>query len=385
MINEVRVSHVIWGYLGGGVDSVLDNYLEADKLLTGQIASHVVIVRPPGSMPKKIPSADITIDVVPHGTRSLLRAARVTASHIRENRSDVVFLNGFNATILGFFLRRFMPPNTRFVSTYHGAYFARSLSEKFRATIFNYFENQFFRRHAATVIAVSHNSAALLAAAGVPDQKIIALHNAIGRGTPEIQQKSHSAADGKQGAVRIITVSRLVPAKGIHVLIAAFGGVAEMFPKAELVIVGDGPLEQELKTLVRKSGLSNRVQFLGNRTDIADLLATADIFAMTSRQENHSISILEAMRAGLPLVVTDVGGSAESVRDGQDGFLVADLDTSAAEKAIASLVSSPKMRARFGASARARFEQEFESSVLIRNLKRSLDEIVAANGTGNDG
>lgn len=382
---QIRVSHVIWGYLGGGVDSVLDSYLQADELLPGKVASHVVIVRSPGSTPEKLPKAGSAFDVVPNGISGIWNAARATARLIKNNESDVVFLNGFNATILGFLLRWYLSGGTPIVSTYHGAYFARSRVERLKAEIFNRLERRFFRRHATAVIAVSHHSAALLKAARVPAKKIIVLHNAVALSPSEIAPKVHSATQDEQRPVKIITVSRLVPPKGLDILIRAFQGVARAFPKTELEIVGSGPLEMELKSLVQDLSLCDRVRFLGNRTDIAELLATANVFAMTSRQENHSISILEAMRAGLPLVVTDVGGNSESVRDGCDGFLVPDRDVSAAERAISELVASPEVRARFGRSARARYEAEFESSILVRNLYGILTELVGSEMVERNG
>ncbi|SFQ78774.1 glycosyltransferase [Donghicola eburneus] len=376
MSNGIRVSHVIWGYLGGGVDSVLDSYLQADEFLPERVCSHVVIVRPLAMGTQKTPKTGTAFDIVPLGRSHLFRAARETAQLIKENESDVVFLNGFNATILGFLLRRLLPSNMPILSTYHGTYFPRTIIERVKAYIFDRLERRFIKRHASAVIAVSQHSAAVLKDKGVPEEKLRVLHNGISPDVRLITPKTHSVARGHLDSVKIITVSRLNEAKGIDVLLHAFSGVAQKYSKVELEIVGSGELEDELKSLAVSLGVSDRVHFLGNRKDIADLLYTADIFAMTSRQENHSVAILEAMRAGLPLVVTDVGGNSESIQHGQEGFLVADLDNTAAEERICELICSPDLRARMGHSARKRFETNFQSGTMIENLHGIISEFV---------
>lgn len=374
MKDVIRISHVVWGYLGGGVDSVVDSYLQAEEFLPGSLRSHVVIVRPPSVGPQKTPKPGTSFNIVPHGTSRLLQAALKTARYIKANESDVVFLNGFNATILGYLLRWLLPASLPIVSTYHGTYFPRTMVERLKAAVFDRLERRFFKRHANVVIAVSHHSAAVLKGNGVPSEKLRVLHNAISFSDAPTEMKEPTHANGQEASVYVITVSRLAAQKGIDVLLHAFAKVAQKYGKAELLIAGSGPLEHELKSLVQDLGISSNVAFLGNRSDVAELLPTADIFVMTSRQEDHSISILEAMRAGLPLVVTDVGGNSESVRHGREGFLVADLDSAAVEEGISQLIGSPGLRARFGQSARARFEANFQLSIMADNLLGIISE-----------
>lgn len=374
--DPLRVAHVAWGYLGGGVDSVLDSYLQADALHPGEVLSHVVIIRRPGAPENKVPPAGGGYSMVTRSVFELLQAARETAKRLIAFAPDVVVMHGFNATILGYALRRLLPPDLPIVAIYHGQYFARSSVSIVKSAIFNRLEKRFLSAHASTVIAVSHHSAAELEASGIPTEKIVVLHNAVALGRPPIAPKVHSQADGTYRPVRLITVSRLVPEKGIDVLLRAFAAIASHHPATTLHVVGDGPLRRELVRLAESLSISGAVRFLGKRRDVAELLANADIYVMTSRQENHSVSILEAMRTGLPLVVTDVGGNAESVRNWQDGFLVPDLDERAAAVALSQLIVSGALRARFGQSARARFESNFECTVMIDRLLALLRSLV---------
>ena len=89
MNDSIHVSHVVWGYLGGGVDSVLDSYLQADEFLPERVCSHVVILRPLSMGAQKTPKAGTSFNIVPHGTSQLYRAALETARHIQENASDI--------------------------------------------------------------------------------------------------------------------------------------------------------------------------------------------------------------------------------------------------------------------------------------------------------
>ena len=381
----LRVAHVAWGYLGGGVDSVLDSYLEADKLRPGRVLSHVVVIRSPSAPERKLPDASGGCSLIRRRASALPAAAREAAGQLREFAPDIVLLHGFNATIFGFALRRHLPRHLPVVCTYHGRYFARSPSSRAKAALFNRLELQFFRSHATAVIAVSQHSAAQLLRHRVPETKALILHNGVALGSPPVVPRAHGDADGRNGHVRLISVSRLVPEKGIDVLLRAFAMLSRQFPAVSFDIIGDGPLRGELAELASRLGISGSVRFLGYRSEVADLLAQADIFVLTSRQENHSVAILEAMRAGLPLVVTDVGGNTESVRDGVDGYVVPDLDAAAGAAAMARLVASGELRARFGASARARYELEFESNVMIDRLLGILASLVRASGEERSG
>jgi glycosyltransferase involved in cell wall biosynthesis len=371
----LRVAHVAWGYLGGGVDSVLDSYLQADEMHPGRVVSYVVVIRDPRESERKLPNATGGCSLIARRAGELWLAVRDTADRLWDFAPDVLMLHGFNATILGLPLRSHLPRDLPIVSSYHGKYFARSLKDRAKAALFNRLELRFFRTHANAVIAVSHHSAAQLQANRVPETKIIVLHNAVALGSPPVAPKVHSDADGRKCEVKLISVSRLAPEKGIDVLLRAFSELSKNFPAVALNIVGEGSLRAELAELTNELGLSGSVHFLGNRTDVADLLAQADIFVMTSRQENHSIAILEAMRAGLPLVLSDVGGNTESVRDGLDGYIVPDLDPAAAAAAMTRLVASGELRARFGASARARYESEFESVAMIDRFLGALTSL----------
>lgn len=132
-----------------------------------------------------------------------------------------------------------------------------------------------------------------------------------------------------------------------------------------LELIGDGPLRGEVEAAVREAGLEDRVELLGTRSDVPARLAAAQMFLLSTRREGFPLSVLEAMRAGLPVVASDVGGIGEAVTP-ECGTLVAAGSASALADALAPLIRDPELRCRQGAAGRARYLAEFRFDVHVR-------------------
>ena len=156
------------------------------------------------------------------------------------------------------------------------------------------------------------------------------------------------------GRKYVLAVARFHPVKGHGTLIRGFREVAASRPDVDLLLAGDGALRDELERLATQLGISGRVRFLGVRGDVPDLLRAADVFAMTSESEAASLTIMEAMATGVPVVVTRVGGNPELVRDGIDGLLVPRGDSAATAQALARILDDPSAAAVMGDSGRER-------------------------------
>jgi glycosyltransferase involved in cell wall biosynthesis len=152
----------------------------------------------------------------------------------------------------------------------------------------------------------------------------------------------------------VANIARFHPVKDQATLVDAFRTVASARPDVDLLLVGDGPLRSELAAQVRRLGLDGRVTFTGVRSDVPQLLAASTVFCLNSVSEAASLTLMEAMAAGLPVVVTAVGGNPEIVRDGQDGLLVPRRDPAALAAALLALLDDPELAARAGASGAAR-------------------------------
>src|SRR5439155_16681973 len=128
---------------------------------------------------------------------------------------------------------------------------------------------------------------------------------------------------GVQGDQFLIgAVGRLDPVKDLPALVSAFAAFAADQPKARLVLVGDGPERTAIARAIAAERLQGRVMLTGYRSDVRELLPALDVYVNTSIFEGISLTILEAMAAGLPVVATRVGGTPEVVVDGGTGWMV---------------------------------------------------------------
>jgi glycosyltransferase involved in cell wall biosynthesis len=137
-----------------------------------------------------------------------------------------------------------------------------------------------------------------------------------------------------------------------------------------LAIAGEGEDREVLEGLLRERGLAPRVHLLGQREDIPDLQAAADLFALSSWSEGLPLSVLEAMSAGHPIVSTEVGGIPEAVTHGEHGLLTPPGDPGALADALRVLISDRALRERFGRAARHRAETEFAVGVMTNAYER---------------
>jgi glycosyltransferase involved in cell wall biosynthesis len=143
--------------------------------------------------------------------------------------------------------------------------------------------------------------------------------------------------------VVVLTIANLRATKGHPDLLVAARAVLDSAPSARFVVAGHGPMADELTAQRDALGLGDRFAYLGYRSDPLRLLAAADLFVLPSHHEGYPIALMEAIAAGLPVVATEVGGSAHAVED--NGVLVPPRDPDALAAAIVELVGDPARRA----------------------------------------
>jgi glycosyltransferase involved in cell wall biosynthesis len=178
----------------------------------------------------------------------------------------------------------------------------------------------------------------------------------------------------------VATVGNIRRVKGHDVFVKAAAYVAQQFPKATFSIAGD-VLEPdyfaELEALVSSLNLSSRFRFEGSVTNIQDYLSKADIFVLPSRSEGFSNAIIEAMAASLPVVVTNVGGNAEAVTDGVNGYVVPSDDPLALSAAVARLLSDPVKAREMGTAGKERVAERFTSDAMMRQITSVYASLLA--------
>ncbi len=140
----------------------------------------------------------------------------------------------------------------------------------------------------------------------------------------------------------ILTVARLSFQKGIDLLLRAFAAVAPDFPNHQLFLIGDGELIEELRSLAAELAISDRVLFLGRRSDVHDWLRVADLFVLPSRSEGLSFALLEAMAAGVPILASNASSIPDLIKDGQGGVLFEKENVESLNKKLFWVLSNPK-------------------------------------------
>ncbi len=185
------------------------------------------------------------------------------------------------------------------------------------------------------------------------------------------------------GGPLVVSISRLVPRKGMDVLIAAAAALEPSFPGLTVAIAGDGRDLARLRGLVRSTGAPVRLLGRVDDDDLPRLYGAADVFAMACRnrwfqleQEGFGIVFLEAAAAGVAQVAGRSGGADEAVVDGETGLVVADpADPGAVAHALRQLLGDDDRRQRMGRAARARVEQSFGYDLLARRLADALQDM----------
>lgn len=211
---------------------------------------------------------------------------------------------------------------------------------------------------------------AISSSVGVPE-KLHVIHN----GMPDVPREQRARPEREP--VRVIMIGRFAEQKDHATL---FRALARLEDRAwSLDLVGDGPRQGSMRELASELGIAERVSFLGMRTDVAQLLARAQLYVLISRWEGLPRSIIEAMRAGLPVLASDVGGIAELVEDGATGCLVPRGDADALEARLRGLLASSEQRLLLGKQGRRRYETEFTFERMFERTVDSYREVLAAS------
>ncbi|MBC7263910.1 MAG: glycosyltransferase family 4 protein [Chloroflexi bacterium] len=177
-------------------------------------------------------------------------------------------------------------------------------------------------------------------------------------------------------AFLVVTVCRLYIPRDFDTLLRAFDALRTDVP-AKLWIVGDGPLRPMIEELVQRLDIEKQVVMLGMRRDVPDVLRAADVFVLTSRGwEGLPLTALEAQASGVPVVITDVGGSREAIADGKTGILVPPRDASALYRALLQLARDPGLRAKMGRAGRERAATQFSLQRMARETAAVYEQFL---------
>jgi sugar transferase (PEP-CTERM/EpsH1 system associated) len=186
---------------------------------------------------------------------------------------------------------------------------------------------------------------------------------------PEKRFEKRKTLGIELGSFVIGNVARLVPLKNHKFLIDVFKEVRKEFANARLCVIGGGPVLGDLRNYASRLGLADKAMFLGERIDVPELLSAFDLFVLPSLTEGISMTLLEAMAAGIPVMASDVGGNPEIVENDCTGFLMPVNDTKAWVEGIKRVIVDGGQKEAFSAAGRSRVRVKFSLAAMLENYR----------------
>lgn len=376
-----RVTHVITkGDPMGGAQ--LDTYYSA---VAQQACWDVELIAGcEGALVEACRAQGIATQVVPLVNRLSTPLADLQAllqlwRHLRQRRPDIVHTHSSKAGVLGRLAARLAGVPV-IIHTIHGPSFhdrqaalARRVSlllERAAALVTDHF------------VSVADTLADTFVAEGVcPASRISTVASGIDFAAfPADRTGARAVIRSSLGiepeAPIIIAVAELARDKALDLLIDAAARLVPEFPDVRVLIVGRGDQERYLHDRIEALGLSGRVILTGFRRDVPDLLLASDVFVQTSWREGISRSLVEAMYARLPCVVTDVGSTADVVRDGVNGFLVPPGDVTLLTDRLLQVLRAADRARHLGDAAHDTVAQRYSVTTMARSFHELYERLL---------
>ncbi|MBT8461546.1 MAG: glycosyltransferase family 4 protein [Gemmatimonadetes bacterium] len=282
------------------------------------------------------------------------RALRELVGHLRRLRPDIISTHSSKAGILGRIAGRRLGIPT--ITTAHGWLFDGPPIGRRQKMVWRI--ERSMAPLARRIVTVCESDRQLAIDSGVSDaDRLVTIHNAM----PDVDGslRANPAVDPP----RLLMVARFAPQKDHATLFRALATLLEL--DWELDLVGSGPQEDATRALAESLGLSGHIRFLGMREDVPELIAASQAYLLISHWEGFPRSILEALRGGLPVVATDVGGVREAVIDGETGFVVPENDDVLLADRLKLLIEHAELRTTMGRAARSHYEAQFTFERLV--------------------
>jgi glycosyltransferase involved in cell wall biosynthesis len=357
---RLRVVHVTPGLDMGGLEKLLVEFARhADRR---RFALRFVTLGGRGALAGDIESCGWPVTALgePDGLRPglVLRLAR----RFRHWQPDVIHTHDDRAHLYGTFAGR-LARVPRLLHTRHGRSPHLSCRQRMLVNAAARLIDHF--------VCVSEDSARLAVRHGVPANRVRTIWNGI-----DVRRFAYV---GPRRDGPAVLVARLSPEKDIETLLHAAALVVCQDAAFRLEIAGDGPCMPSLQKTTADLGLEGHVRFLGQVRDVPALLARAGLFVLSSLSEGISLTLLEAMASGLPIVATHVGGNPEVVAHGESGFLVPPRNPLALADALLRLRRDHDACVRLGEAGRRRVETKFDIRRMVREYETLYPNVNALN------
>jgi glycosyltransferase involved in cell wall biosynthesis len=338
----VNIAHVVESLEVGGAEVLVATLCRLQRAAGDDVAVHCLSQI--GPVAKQLEHDGVTVHV--HAGLSNWRQVGSLFRAFRQSRRQVIHCHNVAATIFGAFAGRLAGAEA-IISTRHGS-------------ISPVGKRRWLSGVAARIcdftVAVGEPTHRVLASEwGSAPDKVVTIRNGA---FPARLEPGSAIGAGKMGFTAI-TVARLKPPKDPATLLRAIALASVEVPDLHLWVVGDGILMPELRTLASELGVAKRTSFLGEREDVGTLLSAADVFVLSSMSEGVPVSLIEAMAAKLPFIVTNVGGMPEIAQMSGAGIVVEAGDAQTMARALVQYANKRNELPKLGEAANQCYEQHF--------------------------
>jgi glycosyltransferase involved in cell wall biosynthesis len=355
-----RVVQVVLSLNPGGTERLV---VEIVNRLRSELAMVICCLDEEGVWGEELRSDGVDVKALRRGAGFRPMLGRHIAHFAARHDATVIHCHHYSPFVYSC-IARLWNPGLRIVFTEHGRLSDAPPSAKRRAA------NRLLSRAPRQVVTVSADLKRHLLSEGFSSDKVSVIHNGIDVGPlPDRHARAcarRTLAVSDQTLV-IGTIARLDPVKDLATLIHATAALARHLPVA-LIVIGDGDERVRLEEVTAECDAEPHVRFLGHRDDARALLAGCDVYVNSSIHEGISLTILEAMAAGLPVIATHVGGTPEVIDD-TCGRLVPPRDPAALAAALRDLALNRGMREALGGAARQRVETRFTIERMVRDYR----------------
>ena len=290
-----------------------------------------LVVLQEGALSKEAEEAGIDVHVFKQSSRYDLSVLNKLIRFIKDNSFDILHTHGPRANLFGTNLKSRL--NIIWVTTVHSDPKLDFMKTGVKGKAFTKL-NMFALQKMDGYFAVSETFKQNLVSLGIPAAKVQTVYNGIEFTAEKAAPLSRESLGVNENDFVMTMVARLHPIKGHEVVFKAIKSLNN--PDMKLILVGDGPIKEELEELAVKEGLKAQVTFLGFRQDVDSIYGASDVALLASYSESFPLALLEAANQHVPLITTDVGGVKELVEPGSTGWIVPIKDDQSLATAFAS-------------------------------------------------
>lgn len=361
-----KVLHVVRSLALGGAERVVTEFALAHD--REHFEPEICCVLEAGPLISELRAAGVPVHVLKRRGRLDARSVLSLARLVRRRRVDVVHNHNLTALTVGV-PGAVLGGARALVRTEHNVSERPPLASLIVSRLASLFESA--QIGVSEAVRTSHRRSGRISG-----RRFVTIRNGIDDGRllhARTREEVRARLGISDDAVVCLNVGSLTPQKDHAVLLDAARLVVASNDRVVFLVAGGGPLEDRLRRRVDDAGLRGKVQLLGARDDVPDLLRAADVFVLSSAWEGLPITVLEAMASNIPCVVTTVGGNAEALEDGVSGLLVPPRDPVALADAVGRAAADGQLRSRLGRAARAAYESRFTAEGMARQTEALYD------------